>query len=88
MTSKLDFDLYTMFLYLANATMCINETSKNQVWNDMAYKLMEWNNISRCELRQVFNKFDMEFKELCSECNEELNDYDGDDEEPKCDNCK
>ena len=86
MSSKLDWDVYTMFLYLANATMCIDDRSAEQVWNDMAYKLMEWHNIPRIELREVFNKFEMKFKELCADCNEEIEE--SVEEKPLCDACK
>jgi hypothetical protein len=88
MAELLHWDLKTLFLFLANSTMCINDEAANRVWNDMAYKLMEWNNTSRCELRAVFNKFDMQFQELCSSCNDEMLDYEGDEEEPKCESCK
>jgi hypothetical protein len=33
--TSLHLSLYTFFLYLANATMCIDEKAKDQVWNDM-----------------------------------------------------
>jgi len=81
-------DLNTLFLYLHNATHSLNEYNKYKVFNDMAYKLMEWNNVPRCELRKVVNEFYVEFEELCTDCNEKLLDYDGDEEEPRCENCK
>ncbi len=88
MAQLLHWDLKTLFLFLANSTMCISEKSSIQVWNDMAYKLMEWNDTSRCALRAIFSEFDMPFQELCSSCNDDLLDYDGDEEEPKCETCK
>ena len=83
----LNFSLYSFFLYLANATMCIDEEAKDQVWNDMAYKLIEWNDVSRDELRAVFREFGATFEELCYSCNEKLaeKEYEGN---PLCDACK
>lgn len=86
MTSKLDWDLNTLFLFLSHSTMCIGEEHKNQVFNDMAYKLIEWNNTSRCELREVFRKLGCEFEEHCVNCNEELDSCD-DVEAPLCNDC-
>jgi hypothetical protein len=70
--TSLHLSLYTFFLYLANATMCINEEAKDKVWNDMAYKLIEWNDTPRDELRAVFREFGAHFEELCYGCNEKL----------------
>ena len=52
----------------------------------MAYKLIEWQNTSRCELREVFGKFDCKFQEMCSNCNEPLDECD-DVESPMCPEC-
>ena len=84
---SLHLSLYSFFLYLANATMCIDEESKDIVWNDMAYKLIEWNNTSRDELRAVFRQFNAKFEELCHGCNEDLpeGEYEGN---PLCADCK
>jgi len=83
----LHLSLYELFLYLANATMCIDEQAKDKVWNDMAYKLIEWNDTPRDELRAVFREFWVQFEELCSGCNEQLpeGDYIGN---PLCAECK
>ena len=86
MSSKLDWNLDTLFLYLANATLCLSHNEKTQVFNDMAYKLMEWNNTSRCELRELFDKYGLEFIDLCARCNEELYGR-RDVEEPLCEQC-
>ena len=86
MTSKLDWDLNKLFLFLAHSTMCIDEDAKEKVFNDMAYKLIEWQNTSRCELRQVFGKLDCKFQEMCSNCNEPLDECD-DVENPLCPEC-
>jgi len=86
--TTLNWDLKTLFLYLANATLCIDDKSKDKVFNDMAYKLMEWDNVSRRELRKILQEFDVKFEELCTDCNKEMPDYDGDEEEPRCDDCK
>jgi len=86
MTSKLDWDLNTLFLFLSHSTMCIDEDAKEKVFNDMAYKLIEWQNTSRCELREVFGKFHCKFQEMCSNCNEPLDECD-DVESPMCPEC-
>ena len=86
MTSKLDWTLDTLFLYLSHSTMCISEEDKHKVFNDMAYKLMEWNNTSRCELRVVFRKLGCKFIEFCSKCYEEIESC-HDVEEPLCTEC-
>jgi uncharacterized protein YsxB (DUF464 family) len=52
--------------------MCIDEKAQYQVWNDMAYKLIEWNNTPRDELRAVFRKFHAQFEDLCHDYNEPL----------------
>ena len=85
--TTLTLDLYIFFLYLANATITLDEDLKEEVFNNMAYKLMEWDNISRCELRKVFQEFSITFEELCANCNEELWDYNGDEEAPLCEDC-
>ena len=69
---SLHFSLHSFFLYLANATICIDEEAKYKVWNDMAYKLIEWNDTPRDELRAVFREFGAQFEELCYSCNEPL----------------
>ena len=69
---SLHFSLHSLFLYLANATLCIDEEAKDKVWNDMAYKLIEWNDVSRDEIRAVFCDFGAKFEELCHSCNEPL----------------
>jgi len=86
MASNLDWTLDTLFLYLSHSTMCISEEDKHKVFNDMAYKLMEWNNTSRCELRVVFRKLGCKFIEFCFNCYDEL-DSCCDDEEPLCNEC-
>lgn len=75
-----------LFLYLAHATLSIPDTFKNRVFQDMAYKLIEWDNIPRGELRDVFRLHDMEFEERCSGCNERLYGM-VDSENPVCKQC-
>jgi len=86
--TTLNWDMKTLFLYLQNATICIDQKSRNIVFNNMAYKLIEWENASRCEVRKVLDDMDIKFEECCSECNERLIDYEDDEEEPKCEECK
>lgn len=89
MTSSIDikFDLDTLFLYLLHATLYIPEKYKNVVYNDMAFKLIEWDNVNRDDLRKILSEHNIKYKELCCECNKELpeeNEYQGD---PLCDRC-
>jgi hypothetical protein len=84
----LHLSLYSFFLYLANATMCIDEEAKDTVWNDMAYKLIEWNDVSRDELRAVFRAFGAKYEELCAGCNEPLPDGEEYEGNPLCAACK
>jgi len=84
--TTLNLSVYELFLYLANATLCISEESKNKTFQHMAYKLMEWDNVSRDEIRAVFQQFDMKLDELCEGCNEPLPDHDGHGE-AKCKEC-
>lgn len=80
-------DLDTLFLYLSNAVITLNTKNANQVFQNMAYKLIEWDDIPRSELRRVFNTHGLIFEELCACCNEPLPDYEGDEEEPRCEAC-
>ena len=69
--------------------MCIPDRYKQQVYEGMAYKLMEWNHTPRSELRKVFAEYDIEFEELCIHCNEPMPDWDVEaDGEPECEVCK
>ena len=77
-------DLHTLFLYLANATLCIPDKYKDHVFNDMAGKLHEWDNVPYSELRAALAKFDIEFTHACLNCESEIEE--GDDEE--CETCK
>ena len=62
--TTLNWDLYTMFLYLANAVMCIPEKYQEQVFQGMAHKILEWGpDVTREELREVMEKFGFELEE-------------------------
>jgi hypothetical protein len=89
--TRLNWTLYDLFLFLSNAVMCIPDKYQQQVFNDMAYKLIEWCDTPRSELRTVFDKFSMEFEELCIHCNEEMSGWrqeNEDEPDPVCDACK
>jgi hypothetical protein len=89
--TKLIWSLYDLFLYLSNAVICLPNKYQNHVFNSMAYKLIEWNDTPRSELRTVFDTFGIEFDERCIDCNEEMSDWHQEDEEepdPVCDTCK
>ena len=84
--STLNLSVYDIFLYLANATMRIPDIQKYRVFQDMAYKLMEWDNVGRDEICEVLREFDMKLDEFCEGCNEPLPDYDGQGK-AKCEDC-
>jgi hypothetical protein len=75
-----------MFLYLANATLRIPDDLKNRVFQDMAYKLMEWDDVKRDEIRKVLRQFDIKLDEICEDCNEPLPEHD-DQGDARCDKC-
>jgi len=77
-------DLHTLFLYLANATLCIPDKYKDHVFKDMACKLHEWAAVPYSELRAALAKFEIDFIHTCSRCECEIEE--GDDEE--CETCK
>lgn len=88
-STKLNWSLDDLFLYLLHATICISDKAKQEVYNGMAKKLIEWNHTSPSELRKTFQKYDIEFEELCIHCNEPMPDWDVEaDGEPECNECK
>jgi hypothetical protein len=90
--TSLIWELDTLFLYLSNATMCIPGRFQKQVFQDMAYKLMEWEGVTRTALRPVMVKYGFPLEELCSNCNEVINAEEGaeeiTEEDPRCSNCQ
>jgi hypothetical protein len=87
--TKLNWSIYDMCLYLSSAVVCIPEKYKQQVFNNMAYRLMEWNDTPRSEFRDVFDKFGIDFEEYCIHCNEEMPNWfpEEEGEEPECKEC-
>ena len=79
--------LNSLFLYLADATLCINDEAKDNVWRDMASTLVERGVAKRDEIRYIFRKNDMHYEEFCVKCNNPLPDegYTGD---PLCEDCE
>jgi hypothetical protein len=85
-STQLDWDLDRLFLFLSHATMCIGQQNIRRVFNDMAYKLMEWQDVSRRDLRRVFAKLDFVMEELWANCHDEL-EGPQDEEAPVCRAC-
>ena len=83
--TQLDWDTDTLFMFLGHSTMFLSERDKNRVFNDMAYKLIEWQNTSRCVLRAILLEHEITFEERCAECNEDIEP--NDEEHPKCPEC-
>lgn len=81
--TMLNWDVSTLFLFLGQSTMFLSEKQKHRVFNDMAYKLMEWENTPRHEVRAALAKHDIPFEEHCEECGEDV-----DEEDPLCNECK
>lgn len=82
--------LYDIFLYLSNATLSIPEEYRHRVVQDMAYKLEEWANVTRPELRRTLAEFGEKLDEMCIHCNEPIPDWDVEEEgqEPICPECQ
>jgi len=72
--TTLNLSIYQFYLYLANATLCVPEKYRDQIFQDMAYKLMEWDGVPIQELRDVFDKLGIKLKEFCSECGSEVDE--------------
>ncbi len=51
----------------------------------MAYKLIEWDNVVRDEVRKILLQFDIKLDEICESCNELLPEHD--EGEAICDEC-
>lgn len=66
--------LRELFIYLANATMCIPRQHGERVFIDMAFKIHEWNDIPISKLRETLKEFDIEFHDTCSYCGEKMID--------------
>jgi hypothetical protein len=84
----LSLSVYDLFLYLSNATLCIPDIYKDRVVQGMAYKLEEWANVSRPELRDALKKLDIKLEEMCVNCNEPMPDWNAEEQgEPVCSQC-
>ena len=69
--------------------MYIPSKHRVRVFQDMAYKLLEWDYVSRIELRKIFDIHGIILEELCCECNKLIEDRDIDlnSNEPRCSEC-
>jgi hypothetical protein len=82
----LNWDLDTLFLYLGHSIMGLSEQDKESVVQGMAYKLIEWDTITRDQLRPVMLKYGWKLQERCVHCNEQMPDYE-EDGDPVCKDC-
>lgn len=88
MSTDLNINLEALFILLGNATICIPPKYTERVFQDMAYKLIEWYNVSRVDLRRVMTIHGFHLEELCYECNTHIKDrVDHNDNKPLCDEC-
>ena len=84
----MNIDLEALFLLLGNATTCIPEAHRNRVFQDMAYKLMEWYDTPRVELRKILEIHGTRMEERCYECNTLIKtEVDQEDAKPLCKMC-
>lgn len=67
MTLHLNLD--EVFLYMTFSTLNMTQQIQHKVVNQLAYKLIEWEDVSYAEIREVFKKYGYHFDELCSNCN-------------------
>ena len=65
---ELNWNLDILLLYLSNATMRILPEARDRVFQDMANRLMEWEDISVDEMRAAFHSFGKVLIETCSDC--------------------
>ena len=88
--SETSVNFEALFLLLDNATLSISEKDRRRVFQDMAYKLIEWYDVSRFELRNIFDNHGIVLEELCYECNMVIQDsvVDKKDNTPRCLKCR
>jgi hypothetical protein len=82
----LDMNLDDLFLLLLNATLSLDHEQQNQVIQDMAYKLEEWYDTTRDNLRSALVKIGFRLEERCVGCNEEMPNFEGGGD-PVCSDC-
>jgi hypothetical protein len=91
--SSTDFsiDLNGLFTLVGNSTLRLpSRELVEAIFNDMAYKLMEEYDVPRSTIRKIFAEHDFYFEELCSDCNNPIDDtcqIDPEDNDPLCDEC-
>jgi hypothetical protein len=84
--TPLNWNLDTLFLYLGYSIMGLSDYDKESVVQGMAYKLIEWDTITRDQLRPVMLKYGWKLEERCIHCNELMPEYEGGGD-PICDDC-
>ena len=87
-TNDLNINLEALFILLGNATISLPSKYSERAFQDMAYKLIEWYNVSRVDLRNIMSVHGFQLEELCHECNTNIKDeVDPNDNKPLCDKC-
>jgi hypothetical protein len=91
MPTDLNINVEDLFALLDNSTLRLpSRQLVENVFNDMAYKLMEWYDVPRSTIRKLFANRGIYFEELCSKCDHPIDDtgqIDPEDNEPLCDEC-
>ena len=75
-----------LFLLVLNACTHLSRRNRNDILQNLAYKLEEWYNLSRDELRTHLAKIGFRLEERCVMCNEEMPTFDGIGD-PLCNDC-
>lgn len=61
--SALDWNIDTLFIALDDSTKSLSKKDRSRVFNDMAYKLIDWRTSTRGDLRILLSNFDVSFEE-------------------------
>lgn len=84
---EIKINLKEMFLLLLNSVDTLRLEEQEQVMNNMAYKLEEWYDVSRDDLRKLLQDVGFKLNEICISCNEEMPEFEGDGN-PLCSICE
>jgi hypothetical protein len=61
--SALDWNIDTLFIALDDSTKYLSKKDRSKVFNEMAYKLLDWRASTRGDLRIMLRNFDVSFEE-------------------------
>ena len=84
--TTLHMDLHNFFLLALNGICTLDSDKQDEVIQNLAYKLEEWYDVTRDELRDALNKIGFKLEEVCVGCNQPMPDFDGFGD-PLCSDC-